>query len=89
MELISTDISTLQAVQRTRSIDAVVAVLPGGEVVSQYREMFNRDPNLRLLAVLEDEHGDAGLFELQPRNVRLGSLSPAGVAEAIRRAAQT
>jgi len=53
-----------------------------------YRELLYAHPRLRVLAVLEDGRNTA-LYELYPRETKLGALSPAGLVRAIRDAART
>jgi hypothetical protein len=72
-----------------RGVDLLILVIPGREAVSECRELLSRFPNVRVLAVLEDGRGDASLYELHPRETRLGQLSPPELAQRIREVLQT
>jgi hypothetical protein len=87
LELIPASMSLDPGSRDPGAVDLLIMVVAGGEVVSECREWMTRFPNVRLLAALEDERGDGGLFELQALAPRLGSLSPVELAQTIRKAA--
>jgi beta-glucosidase-like glycosyl hydrolase len=88
LELIPAGDASSVASTEPAGVDLLIMVLPGGDVVTRCRELVTRFPNARVLAALEDDRGDAGLFELHTRGERLGSLSPAELAQSVREAAR-
>ncbi|MGH7528268.1 MAG: hypothetical protein ACREMX_16365 [Gemmatimonadales bacterium] len=88
LELIPAGSSPLAAATEQPGVDLLILVIPGRDAVSECRELLGRFPNLRVLAVLEDERGDASLYELHPREARLGALSPPELAQRIREVLQ-
>jgi hypothetical protein len=88
LELLPASSSPLTPVTDQPGVDLLILVMPGRHAVSECRELLSRFPDLRLLAVLEDGRGDASLYELHPRETRLGALSPPEVAQRIREAFQ-
>ncbi len=89
LDLIAPSSSPLSPMLDQGQVDLLILVMPGRGAVSDCRELLGRFPQLRVLAVLEDERGDASLYELHSMETRLGGLSPPEVALRIREVLQT
>jgi hypothetical protein len=79
-------VAELASEARRTQPDIVVLGLEGTGLPRACSELLAERPELRVLGI-EQDAADAGLYELRPRRVPLGVVSPAEIAETIRGAA--
>jgi DNA-binding NarL/FixJ family response regulator len=88
MEIVAVldSLSSLLGVARQTRPDVLVLSVGGTSLPEECGPVFAERPELRVLGI-EQEAVEASLFELRPRCVPLGAVSPADLAVAIRGAA--
>ena len=84
LELLPEDALPLAVAPGQGDLDLLILVVAGTDAATEFRELLHRFPALRAMLVLEDGRGDASLYQLHPTETRLGSLSPAELAQRIR-----
>jgi DNA-binding NarL/FixJ family response regulator len=81
-------LSSLATEARRAQPDVLVLGVDGQQLPPECGPVFAQRPDLRVFAI-ELDAAEAALYELRPRRVPLGSVSPAALAVAIRDAART
>lgn len=73
---------------RRRGVDVVITGLEDGRLDERYTQLMQADPRLKVLGITVDGRR-AFLFELRPRRILLGDVSPDGLLDAIRSTARS
>jgi hypothetical protein len=88
LDVVTLEEASLPVAIAERKVDVLILGSADERASIDYRELLYAHPRLRVLAVLADGRQTA-LYELYPRETKLGALSPGGLVRAIRDAART